>query len=141
MLLSRMHSLMTGVNMQEIGTLKAQLQDLKRHGESRMAKVRAELSAVRSEAAARMRDLEGQLAEARGSPPWRKAGAQAEAVGSDASRAAEAEISGLHAALQEAQQAMAGAMRQPERCPGAAGRSCQRQTCLRAGSCRPAAAL
>ena len=93
--------------------MRAYVQDVQHQAESRMAKMRAELSAVRSESAAQMRHLKGQLAKVRVSPGGRRSGTHADPSGSDASRAAlivaEAELGSLHIALQEAQQALAGA--------------------------------
>ena len=45
--------------------LEITLKEVRVEADGRLAKIRAELSAVRSEAAARARDLENQLAEAR----------------------------------------------------------------------------
>jgi hypothetical protein len=45
--------------------LETRLRDERAQAESRLSKLRAELSAVRSEAAARMRDLQGQVRSAR----------------------------------------------------------------------------
>ena len=48
-------------NAQAAQELEASLAEERAQCESRLSKMRAELSAVRSEAAARMRDLEGQV--------------------------------------------------------------------------------
>jgi hypothetical protein len=50
---------------QEVRQLEATLAETRAEADGRLSKIRAELSAVRSEAAARARDLENQLADAR----------------------------------------------------------------------------
>jgi hypothetical protein len=56
---------------QAVHDLEASLAEERAQSDSRLSKLRAELSAVRSEATARMRDLEGQvLAHAPLFPLW-----------------------------------------------------------------------
>ena len=97
--------------MQEVSSLRAHLQDVQQQAENRMAKMRAELSAVRSESAAQTRHLKGQLAESRSSPGGRRSVTLADPADASmaAMAAAETELGSLHTALQEAQQALASA--------------------------------
>lgn len=65
--------------MQAVSALAAELAGAREEAERRMAKGHAELAAVRTEAAARAHDLEGQLVDARISIGTRIAGLGTEA--------------------------------------------------------------
>ena len=118
--------------MQEVSSLRAHLQDVQQQAENRMAKMRAELSAVRSESAAQTRHLKGQLAESRSNPGGRRSGTLADPADASmaAMAAAETELGSLHTALQEAQQALASASTSLEEVQAQRDAAVGRQHCL-----------